>query len=812
MKLKLSICIINNCEKRDLWSCALKIKDIADELLIVNFEPGPIEDKLAGEVGVPVYFVSKDGNLQNRLTSAIQKANGEWILMIKSDEILTPQSVEGLRDLIGKGKESAFVVTCQRQAGSIGSERGLGRYEWVGNRRKFQTPEIQKCSMVSDLEVRIFKRKWFKQMLIHTDGSLIPVFRKALTTIPISSIRIEQYASHGELSEEITENEKYIQDYWRYKDELEENLARYEGFEFLGPKNFGYSIIDETHYPSLVAGLEEGWGSVEILRFMLLFFIKEGAYDTAIEFASKITSKLGDQVEIWRLKGDAFFLKLDLSSAEACYQKVLSLKEDYPEILFNLAKVYLILGKFAKGKEILLRLRDMEIKAPEIDFFISSLNEKTDETPKLSLLMICKDEEDYIAKSLGSVMDVVDEMIVVDTGSKDRTRSIAKEFGATVIEHLWKDDFSDARNAGLANATGDYILWMDADEFIERESQISLLVFKNLLSLEKKMGVVLQVESFKEEQKGPNPLPPEKVIKRTAMFPHLPEVCFSGRIFESINDSLDALKINRVLAENIRFLHISENAEQRKERKRCVLNKCACESLPPKNIFKGILFWLDMGNLKKAEEWFERVVSDNENREKHADIIGLLANTLAQNDRLKIDSPVFDMLLSGYQHSYLVLSLCANMFYQAGFYKNAEVLFTKILYGDGGSSSIELDKKSRFHNLSRLAAVYLENDNFEACDKIFKQLTDENTMYDTLQALQIYSEIRKRNVDAALTRLDSWIRARHLTIKATINNFIDMVDILIWTAEIMTSYGQIFAAEILGRSGQYLMESIHIKE
>jgi len=78
--------------------------------------------------------------------------------------------------------------------------------------------------------------------------------------------------------------------------------------------------------------------------------------------------------------------------------------------------------------------------------------------------MIVKDEESNLADCLNSVRDVVDQMIIVDTGSTDRTVEIAREYGAEVHNFTWCDDFSAARNESIKHAACDWILWMDADE------------------------------------------------------------------------------------------------------------------------------------------------------------------------------------------------------------------------------------------------------------------------------------------------------------------------------------------------------------
>lgn len=84
----------------------------------------------------------------------------------------------------------------------------------------------------------------------------------------------------------------------------------------------------------------------------------------------------------------------------------------------------------------------------------------------LSLCMIVKNEEPHLAKCLMSVKPVVDEMIVVDTGSSDRSKDIAAALGARVFEYPWTNDFSEARNYSLSQASGDWIFVLDADEVI----------------------------------------------------------------------------------------------------------------------------------------------------------------------------------------------------------------------------------------------------------------------------------------------------------------------------------------------------------
>lgn len=94
--------------------------------------------------------------------------------------------------------------------------------------------------------------------------------------------------------------------------------------------------------------------------------------------------------------------------------------------------------------------------------------------PLISLCMIVKDEADQIEACLGSVHSVVDEIIVVDTGSTDGTQELCRKYGAKVIEAPWENSFSKARNIGLKEALGEWVLWLDADERLEEADQEAL--------------------------------------------------------------------------------------------------------------------------------------------------------------------------------------------------------------------------------------------------------------------------------------------------------------------------------------------------
>lgn len=99
----------------------------------------------------------------------------------------------------------------------------------------------------------------------------------------------------------------------------------------------------------------------------------------------------------------------------------------------------------------------------------------------ISLCMIVKNEELTLARCLDSIKDIVDEIIIVDTGSIDNTKEIALKYTDKVYDFKWCDDFSKARNFSFSKATKDYIMWLDADDVILEQDRQKLKELKEEL-------------------------------------------------------------------------------------------------------------------------------------------------------------------------------------------------------------------------------------------------------------------------------------------------------------------------------------------
>ena len=173
-----------------------------------------------------------------------------------------------------------------------------------------------------------------------------------------------------------------------------------------------------------------------------------------------------------------------------------------------------------------------------------------DVAPLISLCMIVRNECSHLARCLASAKPVVDEIVVVDTGSTDSTADVARAFGARVVETEWDRDFSRARNLSLEKATGAWILVLDADEALsgidhgdlrdlvqrtEPGSAAFSLVTRNYMHQMNALGWQANDDRYRREAAGSGWFPSEKV----RLFPNAPGIRFVYPVHELVEPTLD---------------------------------------------------------------------------------------------------------------------------------------------------------------------------------------------------------------------------------------------------------------------------------
>lgn len=166
--------------------------------------------------------------------------------------------------------------------------------------------------------------------------------------------------------------------------------------------------------------------------------------------------------------------------------------------------------------------------------------------PTISLCMIVKDEETNLPACLESVRHLVDEMIVVDTGSNDRTIEIARAHGAAVFHFPWNQDFSAARNETLHHARGEWILYLDADERLDPGGMVDCL---------RRAAAAPGIDAYSTPIKSRRSHGGRiyfQVTYNVRMFRNYPGIHFAGEVHERVEPFLE--KVNARIAQASFFI------------------------------------------------------------------------------------------------------------------------------------------------------------------------------------------------------------------------------------------------------------------
>ena len=259
--------------------------------------------------------------------------------------------------------------------------------------------------------------------------------------------------------------------------------------------------------------------------------------------------------------------------------------------------------------------------------------------PRLSLCLIAKDESRFLRNCLQSVQGIVDEIVVVDTGSTDGTQDIAREFGAVLVERAWNEDFSEARNLSLRHATGDWALWLDADEEIAPEAKDGFR--KAIENAPANVGAYLVqihnwMSSLNREDGG------ERIIHHAArLFRLTPAVHFVGRIHEQNLPSLLAAGYEAVPAPHLVLDHygyVEEiKTEKRKNERTIRLLTREIEDCPVPEMRGFQCFNLGMahsvdGDKENAAKYFAMAAETPDPGQQHTDLLFALY-AMVQKDR-----------------------------------------------------------------------------------------------------------------------------------------------------------------------------------
>ena len=303
--------------------------------------------------------------------------------------------------------------------------------------------------------------------------------------------------------------------------------------------------------------------------------------------------------------GLVYYYRGDYRRAEEEFGVALEVDPEYAEAWNNLGAVLIAQERYEEAKKALEQALFLN---PNLKDAVNQLYRLTrkpafwDPLPTVSLCMIVRNEEASLPRCLSSVRDAVDEIIVVDTGSVDRTVDIALSFGARVFHYEWQNDFAAARNEALRHATGEWVLVLDADEEMKKEDVEKLKLLARITGV---LGFGLPIRSLGERG---NVI----VNYMTRFFRNRPDIRFRRRVHEGVEPSIREIGGRIWRLTHVEILHHGYRdpkytAEKAMGRNFALLFEALRENPKDPDIltYLGKSF-LALGDKKKARALFEK--------------------------------------------------------------------------------------------------------------------------------------------------------------------------------------------------------------
>jgi glycosyltransferase involved in cell wall biosynthesis len=589
----LSVCMIVKNEEDNIMTAIQSIKPVAHEIIVVDTGSSDRTKKIARAFGAKVYDFNWTDSFSDARNFSLSKASGDWVLVLDADEVISSLDHERLRGLISDSSLirhpssfPAFSFVTRNYVGPMSAN-------WHPNDGVYK--EEAGSGWFPSAKVRLFpndKRIRFEKPVHETVEDSLPGIGMKISNsgIPIHHYgklnkdkihaKGEEYYQLGrkKLSEKGELDPQAIYELAVQATELEKYDEALEFWERLITVKPG---LAKAHY-----GMANSYYNLGRYREARATYKKAAeldpeSKDSLVMYATceLLTGNAGKAVsvleEVFRKEPEYPLALLALTAACFCADR----KTEGLAYLKKARKTRFDLAPYFKDiSTILISVKRYDYAISLLDAALETGNE-TDETRALlqkcrksqedsrggpeqkhpdpvllSLCMIVKDEEENIEHSLKSLKPMVDEMIVVDTGSTDKTKDIARSLGAKVYDLKWTNSFSDARNFSLSKAAGKWILVLDADEVISpldhdrlrgliAESSSFILhpssfafsfVTRTYVEQLNTVGWVGNDGQYKDEEAGTGWFPGEKV----RLFPNDSRFRFEFPLHERIEPSL----------------------------------------------------------------------------------------------------------------------------------------------------------------------------------------------------------------------------------------------------------------------------------
>lgn len=223
---------------------------------------------------------------------------------------------------------------------------------------------------------------------------------------------------------------------------------------------------------------------------------------------------------------------------------------------------------------------------------------------RVSLCMIVRDEEGQLEACLAPVADLFDEIVIVDTGSRDRTRQIARQFTPHVFDFAWCDDFAAARNAALQQAHSRWVFWLDADDRLDEANR------QRLAALFAELGpprVYLMDTVCLMGEAGQLP----RWVTHRRLFPRDGRLAWQGRVHEQLRPDAHELgweeAFSDVVIEHVGYQQPALRLKKLRRKLRLLHMEYAVQPDDPSTLLHLAMGYLNSATLTQSRQYFQRL-------------------------------------------------------------------------------------------------------------------------------------------------------------------------------------------------------------
>lgn len=580
---RITICIMAESGHPTLEDCLRYAGNVSDQVLLAC--SGEIPDAgTAQTLGVPCIAVS----------DLSEAAAHDWVLLLKPSERVRPVSRRDWNSILDSSPGKAVGV-CVRDPDVSATLNRFVFMESLGQNRR-----LGHNGALMRIEPRLTMKSAaaeYARRLADSAAAPYDAVAHSLVLEPIAPAVLPKEMDPDEHDLLCLQNR--IGYGSSRADKIDELNSGYIGFRVIYPE-----LLES--YPEIA---ERGWGSPLMCAPMLEFLNNNGRYAEARRlFEEWLRGTSNPENAKMQAVGGVIYANLFLfDEAIACYEKALRLAPG-PELLGYIGRLYFLKG----DRETATRyLADALAARPSehIRTILRLIRDNEGAAPQtLSVCIPARDEETVIGRAVRSVRDIADEIIVADAGSVDRTKAVAESLGCRVISIPWKDDFSAVRNACLAEAKGDYIFMLDADEYIHNRDRLSLAFLKKILPPSRDAAFRLRIVEDTGPEKASQTLlnaflKQERIIRPTRIFPNLPGIAYSGRVFESVEESLASASVAVFNMPLFPITELNDRSGSRSVRKTAAVEKLFSETDDPNVLLEGALYWLRRNEFDRTFEW-----------------------------------------------------------------------------------------------------------------------------------------------------------------------------------------------------------------